>query len=827
MHLSLLEPLLPNLVLVHGCQIEDDFFAPDSDKYTSLVQFVKGDANVPTTEGELSGLPFVLLRADAETNQPSLLFLNLPESVETQEPPSTADRALERIRGRAIPLLTFFGVSGCGKTRTAIEMLSKNWGFYFNGSETDWGSDDLLSFLTLVQQTKRCQNRDLKSNIHVHILALALVLTRIIILHHCLDIAEREGTTFTCKDWILLQVGFDSIGLEDLFDMLFTSVADTIQLHSVYITIIGPFVRERFSSLRQRLLDLTFDTPTQSFDYTILLVIDEAQNLGKHEFGSFPTRQLPPEAEQRVGAASIDKYMRPILAPLVHGFYGISADRNQFCVVPCGNDLSVFHTKWCEDPSFIKGYHTQLAPFTDFQGWESLEQVQHYRDLVCRSLPNSEARNIFNARVPDESIPELFARLRGRFRPIVSVIEHMTMPNNGGFDWRQAIKETEDRLSSTESRYYSGGNIVFDISRMIQTAHNFEWRYGKYQNISTILKAFVLEHYLYGRPLLLNKEEAPLVEASVGRILPLGEHTATVLDEPLALRATVNYFRRSDPHFYSAISAFLDSGSKASVNGHQWEIVVLPSLAHVFHDKILSTTDLVPNWEKSWYPMLNGKAEIAGYANHQTLRTDFETMSLDTFLDTHVYHGSCKDGKSVPPFYLPVETASGPDVVFVLHLDNHGYCPVFVQLKCRREMTRTEGQSSFSTAETDEVQGHLQETMLQKYCTGHPKRFLGVVIAYPFEFAGVECTFPEIRRGGRVWLIQGDALQCISLNMDKNNFHDLCLKNHMQALDLLKENKRQLEQTDGDQGGDDQKDEPATKLRRCKDEGEDSVWTPN
>ncbi|KAF9327766.1 hypothetical protein BGZ91_001317 [Linnemannia elongata] len=581
--------------------------------------------------------------------------------------------------------------------------------------------------------------------------------------------------------------------------MLFTAIVDTIQLHSVYITIIGPFVRKRFSSLRQRLLDLTFDTPTQSFDYTILLVIDEAQNLGKHKFGSFPTRQLPPEAEQRAGAASIDKYMRLILTPLVHGFYGISADRNQFCVVPCGNDLSVFHTKWCEDPSFIKGYHTQLAPFTDFQGWESLEQVQHYRDLVCRSLPNSEARNIFNARVPDESIPELFARLRGSFRPIVSVIERMTIPNNGGFDWRQAIKETEDTLSSTESRYYSGGNIIFDISRMIQTAHNFEWRYGKYQNISTILKAFVLEHYLYGRPLLLNKEEAPLVEASVGRILPLGEHTATVLDEPLALRATVNYFRRSDPHFSSAISAFFDSGSKASVDGHQWEIVVLPSLAHVFHDKILSTTDLVPNWEKSWYPMLNGKAEIVGYANHLTLGTDFETMSLDMFLDIHVYHGSCKDGKSVPPFYLPVETASGLDV-----------------------MTRTEGQSSFSTAESDEAQGRLQETMLQKYCTGCPKRFLGVVIAYPFEFAGVDSTFPEIRRGGRIWFIQGDALQCISLNIDKNNFHDLCLKYNMQALVLLKENKRQLDQIDGGQGGDDQKDEPATKLRRCKDEGEDS-----
>ncbi|KAG0195634.1 hypothetical protein BGX28_000948, partial [Mortierella sp. GBA30] len=173
-------------------QIENDFFTPDSVNYTSLAQLLKSGVNVPTTGGSLGGLPFVLPRAGkTKVNQPSLLFLNLPESPETQDPPSTADKALQRIRGQSIPLLPLFGVSGCGKTRTTIEMLSKNWGFYFNGSGTDWGSGDLLGFLKLVQQRRRYQNRDLRSNTHVHILALALVLTRILILHNCLDIAER------------------------------------------------------------------------------------------------------------------------------------------------------------------------------------------------------------------------------------------------------------------------------------------------------------------------------------------------------------------------------------------------------------------------------------------------------------------------------------------------------------------------------------------------------------------------------------------------------------------------------------------------------------
>ncbi|KAG0085317.1 hypothetical protein BGZ92_009088 [Podila epicladia] len=804
-------------------QIEDDFFALDSNKYTGLVQFIKGGATIPTTGGTLGGLPFVLPRAGGRTNQPSLLFLNLPESVETQDPPSTADRALEKIRGRAIPLLPLFGVSGCGKTRTTIEMLSKNWGFYFNGSGTDWGSSDLLGFLDLVLQRKRYQNHDLESNTHVHILALALVLSRVMILDHCLNIAEREGAAFTCKHWMLLQFGFRSMGVEDLFAMLFTSIAHATHRSSVGITTTSALVQERFSNLRQRLLNRTSNMPFQRFGYKILLVIDEAQNLGKDEFGTFLSQQIPSAAEMQAEAASLNHNKRPILSPLVHGLYQIAADKNQFCVIPCGTGLSIFDMKWLEDSAPVtKGYQEQLGPFTDFQGWESLEQVQLYRDLVRRSLPNADARNVFNTRVPDESIPELFARLRGRFRPIVSAIERMIMPRNGGIDWRLAIKETEDTLSSTEPRYYGKGNIAFDIWRMVRNIHNHESRYAKYRNIEITLKAFVLEHYLHGCPLLLNKEEAPLVEASVGRILHFGEEAATVLDEPFALRAAVNYFQQRDAGFHSAICTLLGSGSNASVHGHQWEVAVLPSLAHVFHNQTLSSSGLVPKGVKSFDPILGEEARIVGYDNHVTLGTDFKSMSLDEFLDAHVHHASHKDGEPVPPFYRPAETPSGPDIAFVLHLVNHGYCPVFVQLKLRHKMTKPKTQSAFSTVKSEAVQNHLHETMLKTFCTGSPKRFFGVVIAYPAELAGVEGTFPEIRRSERIHSAQGDIPQCILLRIDKNNIHGVFPKNHMLALDLLKGVKRQLEQTEGGQGSDDQKDEPMTKQRRCEDEDVDS-----
>ncbi|KAF9165943.1 hypothetical protein DFQ26_009077 [Actinomortierella ambigua] len=533
-------------------------------------------------------------------------------------------------------------------------MLCKNWGFYFNGSEADWGSSDVCSFLELIRLHERYQNRDMASNAHVHVLVLALALARIIILDHCLNIAEREGTTFTCRQWMLLQVGFDTMGMEDLFDNLFDEIAGIIHSHSVSIDTMSLLVRKQFSSLRQRLSAPALNAPAQRVRYKILLVIDEAQNLSKKEFGGFPSQKAPSDVEGQSGTASPGDFMRPVLSPFVHGLYGIANGKNSFCVVPCGTGLSIFDMKWLEDSAPVpKGYHAELGPFTDFQGWESCAQVREYRDLVRRSLTSAETRCTFDARVPDESVPELFARLRGRARPIVSAIA----------------------------------------------------------------------------------------------LVPAGAEACDILD---------------------------------------------------------------------------AKAEIAGYVDHVTLGCSFETISFAEFLDAHVYHGSLKDGKPVPPFFHPAENPSGPDVVFVLRLGNHGYYPVFVQLKMRHDMKKNEVLHAFSTVKAGAVQAHLEETMLEKFCTGRPKRFFGVVIAFPAELDGTEGTFPKLRRSPRIAEAQGDALQCISLKIDKSNIHKLFPENHMQALEILKGVKRQLDQSESAEGSEDQQVEPATKYPRYEDASEDT-----
>jgi len=47
-------------------------------------------------------------------------------------------------------LIPVFGVSGCGKTRAVIELLSQHWGFYFNASSDDWESADMMTLHSTV-----------------------------------------------------------------------------------------------------------------------------------------------------------------------------------------------------------------------------------------------------------------------------------------------------------------------------------------------------------------------------------------------------------------------------------------------------------------------------------------------------------------------------------------------------------------------------------------------------------------------------------------------------------------------------------------------------
>lgn len=114
-----------------------------------------GLVSLPLTTGSVSGLPRVWLRnrsrlADA---YPSLLFSGLPDpsSNDAQSVYPTLDAILQRIERCPTFAVPIFGVSGCGKTRGVIDVLSRRWCLYFNASGNDLWSDDVTTLISYIE----------------------------------------------------------------------------------------------------------------------------------------------------------------------------------------------------------------------------------------------------------------------------------------------------------------------------------------------------------------------------------------------------------------------------------------------------------------------------------------------------------------------------------------------------------------------------------------------------------------------------------------------------------------------------------------------------
>ncbi|KAG0282609.1 hypothetical protein BGZ97_008910, partial [Linnemannia gamsii] len=74
-----------------------------------------------------------------------------PSAPDTASRNLAAGSILDMVKENNRQVIPVFGVSGCGKTRAVIELLSQHWGFYFNASNDDWGSDDMMTLRPAVQ----------------------------------------------------------------------------------------------------------------------------------------------------------------------------------------------------------------------------------------------------------------------------------------------------------------------------------------------------------------------------------------------------------------------------------------------------------------------------------------------------------------------------------------------------------------------------------------------------------------------------------------------------------------------------------------------------
>ncbi|KAF9271164.1 hypothetical protein BGZ74_006415, partial [Mortierella antarctica] len=125
----------------------------------------------------------------------------------------------------------------------------------------------------------------------------------------------------------------------------------------------------------------------------------------------------------------------------------------------------------------------------------------------------------------------------------------------------------------------------------------------------------------------------------------------------------------------------------------------------------------IPQFEPVTFPrhLFKHPATIVGWEGYEWGARYKDTLTMGDFLEAHYNHGSRRGDSTVPPFYYPESSQSGPDIVFVLRIDDQLY-PVFVQTKCLAGIYPGGVEKARLTVHETRLKAHLPN--LTTYCPG-------------------------------------------------------------------------------------------------------------
>ncbi|KAF9176639.1 hypothetical protein BGZ51_000167, partial [Haplosporangium sp. Z 767] len=665
---------------------------------------------LPLTTGRVPGLPRVWLRKQQERDdaRPSLLFLQLPDPYTTLIPSKTlaSDAILDLIKRCGPGNVPIFGVSGCGKTHGMIELLSRQWGFYFNASGEDLGSDDMTTLQAQVGSRLK-QDRDANNRL-ARIATYLLFLSRLLILQYCLKV-QNSSQSFTAARWALLQACPHMF--MDVFEHLFQKLLPLYQMSTMKEGALMDIVRKEFQATRTCLMK--YGNAPQFMDDTKLFVVhDEAQILGEAFSGKFESM-------------SGEKLVRPLLSPILYGFRNIGGDR-ELMLLTSGTGLSIYTLNWARSSGSILKREPDTFKYMEFPGWIGRESVETYIAGIRNQLPTEDARLALDRLLPPEAIELMLEKLIGRFRPIVVAIERILANGEEGC-WRGEIDETEARLVSWDQRTEQG-NLIYEIIRLENKYRQNLPVFQELRTVEEVLGLLLFQRYMFGSDTLVLQHAVPeLVERAFGRIKIIDGSARTVLDEPFVLKATENYLRMRDSGFMKTMEWWMRQMNNPSAQGFAWEYMMMDVFVEAFKTRAFSDWSHEPSIP-SMCTKLEGKAEIVGLDNSTFQRgITHRDIEMEVFMNAHVNQKSTHGGKAVPPFYFPKAKPSGPDIVFYIRVDNNLF-PVFVQLKLRPVLSDNDAKDALQTISEQNVLGHVEN--LVDFCPTD-KTYISMIIAYP------------------------------------------------------------------------------------------------
>ncbi|KAG0043659.1 hypothetical protein BGZ83_011149 [Gryganskiella cystojenkinii] len=771
-------------------EITDEFFAPGSPAATFLERFVQGQGQIPLTTGLVPGLPRVLLRKEKQSDvaRPSLLFLDLPDpsAGNVQSKRLTSDAILDLLEKDRTQTVPIFGVSGCGKTRGLIELLSRRWGFYFSGSGNDLGSDD-LSNLAREAKSRRMKNQDGSYNRTINTdfvrkLTYLLFLARLKILQYCLKVPNIR-CTFTCARWTLLQVCphvfsdmhiLDAQSL-DVFNTLFERFREVKWGNSEHD--LKRVFREEFK-VTKGLLYKHNSVPQFQNNNRLLAVLDDAQELGDQDYGSYESMFS-------------EKADRSVLSPILHGFRNIGREAD-LTLVTSGTTLSIYTLTWSQCAGSMLKHGPNNFSYMEFGSWTGVESVMAYLANLRDQLPTEDAKQALDALLPSEAIQAITSRFVGRHRPAITAIERTIMIGEPD-GWKRAVNDTERKLVSFEF-HKEPGNLCYEIVRFEKKSRDNLDTLNEYQTVGGALGLLLFQRYMFGTDTLVLEELVPeFVEHALGRINIIEGTERTVVDEPFVLKATENYFKMRDSSFLKTLEYWMQQTVQASAHGCAWELMIMRVLETTFKLRGLS------NWQHDpsismMCATLEGDTEIVGLdeAQYSWRGITHCHISMEEFMDSHANNNSLMQGQLVPPFFFPKPKPSGPDIVFYIRI-NGNLVPVFLQLKLRQVMTKIDALGTLESVSEPNIKKHVKG--FDEYCPANI--YIGMIIAYPANLVSLLRPRPDIDFNAIKTRLaslcskpdrsfQSGGLQQVVIKIDSRNFAAIFPQDHVEFLDSIK-----------------------------------------
>ncbi|KAF9426582.1 hypothetical protein BGZ76_002697 [Entomortierella beljakovae] len=541
---------------------------------------------------------------------------------------------------------------------------------------------------------------------------------------------------------------------DDVFMELFKTVFDRLHGQVISGLALTAVVRKELLSVRDRLLELEY--PNFTSKSKLRLCLDEAQILSDQGLGLFES--------------SYSDNHRPMLSSLLYGFRD-PGERSELTVIYCGTGLSIRTLHWALSSSDgTKEGDSQAFPHLDYPGWTSPSSIQAYIDRVKSQVLDEESKKKIDTLLPLEAIDVMFERLAGRFRPIIMVIEEVLRIGEP-HKWEGVIDDIERMLTSYEERARPG-NIIHELTRVAAKMKKHFDEFKSYSSVDEILSLYLFRWFILGEKDFILEDQAQLVEAALGRIWMLGTRALVVINEPFILKAAINYFKEIDPLFFNTAQQSMLRSTNACVHGTMWETLMPALFIETFKTRPLDTWQLLPN---NFISMeLHGNVNIVGYSEQRPqLAITHKDITLHDFIETHIHNATNPQQKmSLPPFYFPSAHISGPDVVFLIQIQDQIY-PVFVQTKLRHSIPTKDAVEAVTTTSSRAIQEKIDKE--QKL---DPKKIQNLCPA------GVYISISS--RGA-------PHLDRVVIKIDNSNFPNIFPKKHVEFLDKLKGFKRKAD----------------------------------